>query len=335
MRDVLVVDLLGGLGDLLLALPAVHALALSHPQARVHVATFDPAGQLLERDPLVASCLTTDDHSPGAARRFVQEVLDRREYDLAVTTTTYDGIPDLLRSRVPHVVADLWRRPPAHELVDERFLRLLVSDGVVRPDLVTLGPTLALDPAEVAEGHRLLGPAVPVLLLPAAGMVVKRWRGWASLVAALHREAGTEVDVVALPAPGERLDLPGARVLEPLALRAVAGLAAAVAQRGGVAVGADTGPVRLAAAAGCRTVGLFGPTLAARYGQRGSDGHVGLQGLPGCTVRRPTAITEQACWWQGRCPLSDWAPACMADLRVTEVVAAVRRCLPGAVPATR
>ena len=86
---------------LLLALPAVHALARSHPGARVHVATFDPGGALLARDPLVASVRTTSDHTGGAPRRFVEGLLDARAYDLAVTTTTYDGIGALLRARVP------------------------------------------------------------------------------------------------------------------------------------------------------------------------------------------------------------------------------------------
>ena len=45
--EVLFVELLGGFGDLLLALPAVHAVARSVPGARVTVATFDPGGELL------------------------------------------------------------------------------------------------------------------------------------------------------------------------------------------------------------------------------------------------------------------------------------------------
>ena len=53
---------------------------------------------------------------------------------------------------------------------------------------------------------------------------------------------------------------------------------AAVGEAGGVVVGPDTGPVRLAAAVGARTVALFGPTAAARYGlEEGTN----LQGLPG------------------------------------------------------
>ena len=73
--------------------------------------------------------------------------------------------------------------------------------------------------------------------------------------------------------------------------------------------------MRMAAAVGARTVGIFGPTLAARYrlGPRSDD----RQGLPGCPQRRPTAITEQLCWWDARCPLSAAGPACMAGRQVT------------------
>lgn len=321
MSEVLFVELLGGFGDLLLALPAVHALARSRPGARVHVATFDPGGQLLARDPLVASVAMTGDHAEGAPRAFVEGLLRERSYDLAVATTMYSDIPELLRAYVPVVVDNLWRRPPPDELVDERFLRLLVADGLVRPDLVGLPPRVALERAEVDAGHALLGDRLPVLLLPGAGMPVKRWPHWTRLTGCLRA-----LDVVTAAGPGPVPET-GARLLPPQDLRGLAGLAAAVGERGGVVVGGDTGPVRLAAAAGARTVGLFGPTVASRYGQRPADGHVALQGLPHCSVRQPTAITEQACWWSGVCPLTAGPAACMADIAIEDVEAAVRSAL--------
>ncbi|WP_375388422.1 glycosyltransferase family 9 protein, partial [uncultured Amnibacterium sp.] len=114
----------------------------------------------------------------------------------------------------------------------------------------------------------------------------------------------------------------GAVAAPELPLRALAAVCAAAADRGGRAVGGDTGPVRLASASGLPVVGLFGPTVAARYGYR--DEAVNLQGLPGCPVRRPTAITEQECWWTGRCPLTaDHEPACMRDIRPDGVLAAL------------
>jgi hypothetical protein len=78
----------------------------------------------------------------------------------------------------------------------------------------------------------------------------------------------------------------------------------------------------LATAVALRLVGLFGPTLGVRYGVRPQLG-ANLQGLPGCPERRPTAISEQVCWWAADCPLSAAGPACMADLGVEAVAAAV------------
>src|SRR3954464_10396318 len=165
-------------------------------------------------------------------------------------------------------------------------------------------------PGRVAEAGR------PVLVLPGAGMPVKRWPAerWHRLVEALAERGRTCVTVP------DGADLPGAHVLPPQDLRGFAATAAVVGARGGVAVGGDTGPVRLATAVGTPAVGLYGPTLAARYGLS-DPASTNLQGLPGCEVRRPTAITEQECWWSARCPLTGGgAPACMADLSVSDVL---------------
>jgi ADP-heptose:LPS heptosyltransferase len=113
--------------------------------------------------------------------------------------------------------------------------------------------------------------------------------------------------------------LPGATALPPGSLRQVAARFAAVGRRGGVVVGGDTGPLRVADAVGARTVGLFGPTPRDRYGLSSAD----IQGLPDCPHRRPLAITEQVCWWHGDCPLSASGPACLADIGVETVLATV------------
>ena len=116
--------------------------------------------------------------------------------------------------------------------------------------------------------------------------------------------------------------VPGTVLLPPGGLRDLAANLAVVGERGGVVVGGDTGPVRLATAVGAHAVGLFGPTVVGRYGLDPRAG-VSLQGLPGCEVRRPLAITEQECWWSARCPLTGGDPACLADLSVDAVAAAV------------
>lgn len=320
VTEILVVELLGGLGDVLLVLPAVHALAAAHPGARLRVLTFEPGARLLEEDPAVFEVIGSTDHSEGAPRAAVEEQLRRCPPDLVVSTTRYGGIGELLAGLDTRVVADLWRSPPADELVDLRFLRLLAAEGLIAPDAAA-PPRVALRPAELADARALVaGAPRPVLLLPGAGMPVKRWPldRWQELARQVAA-AGRSVLSVA-PEPELAGLLPGA--VPPLSLRGLAALCAAVGERGGAVVGADTGPVRLAGAVGAPAVCLFGPTVAGRYGLRG--GAVNLQGLPDCPVRRPSSITEQECWWAGHCPLTGGPPACMADLSVTQVHAALQ-----------
>src|SRR3712207_6874310 len=45
VREILIVELLGGLGDVLISLQAIQALARSYPKARLTVLTFSPGGE--------------------------------------------------------------------------------------------------------------------------------------------------------------------------------------------------------------------------------------------------------------------------------------------------
>lgn len=327
VRRILVVELLGGFGDVLLVLPAVHALARSHPAAAVTVLTFTPGDVLLRADPHVAAVVATGDHAGGAPRRTVAAELARTPYDLVVSTTSYDGIGELCAAAAPRAVTNLWRSPPPDERVDRRYLRLLADEGVIAPAYANLPLQVHLTPAERAAGETDLqalvvgNDAAPVVLVPGSGMGVKEWPAhrWAELSVGCA-ERGQPVLLAAAP---HTASVPGARRLPPGDLRQLAARLAAVGRRGGVVVGGDTGPVRLATAVGTRTVGLYGPTLAARYGPDPAL-TTWLQGLPDCPVRRPTAITEQECWWSARCPHTGDAPACMADIEVAAVAAAVR-----------
>ena len=314
VREVLVVDLLGGIGDLVMLLPSLRGLARRHPRAAVRVLTHAPGATLLDPDPDVAEVRAV---RKGTERAAVVAELERRPPDLVVSTTRYDGIAEEIERRVPGSVTDLWRRPPPDEPVARRYHRILTAEGLVRGHYAP--PRLHLTAQERAAGRHLLasllpaGDAAPVVLIPDAGMAVKRWPHQDRLAAGLTRR-GVPVLVLGRDVP-------------PTSLRELAALFAAVGRRGGVVVGADTGPVRVAAAAGGRTVGLFGPTVAARYGL--DPPSVDLQGLPGCPHRRPTAITEQVCWWDAACPLAGHGPACMADLTPTAVLTTVLDALGG------
>ncbi|MGW5261195.1 glycosyltransferase family 9 protein [Microbispora sp. NPDC004025] len=343
-REILVVDLLGGIGDLVMLLPAVHGLALRNPGASLRVLTHEPGAALLRGDPAVARVLTPRHGGAGAEREAVAEALAARRPDLAITTTRYDGIPDLLAASGARCVTDLWRRPPPDEPVGERYLRILVAEGLLRPEDALARPAVRLTPDEIAYGESALArrlPAVtpagtarpPVVLVADAGMDVKRWPAgrWRELAALLARRGHP---LLTPDAPPKRAGAahsafgPEVAALPRCGLRGLAACFAAVARRGGVVVGGDTGPLRVAAAAGAATVGLFGPTWARRYGigaSAGPGGAVDLQGQPGCPHRRPTAITEQPCWWTAECPLSPAGAACMTDIGVSSVARAVTR----------
>jgi ADP-heptose:LPS heptosyltransferase len=330
---IVVVDTMGGLGDLLLALPVVEALCRAHPQAEVTVVTTAPWHVLLERDPRIRAVVPVPGRDGVTVVGTVRPVLEDLRPDLAITTNRQHGLPELLERTASRAITDLWRRPPPDEPVDLRMLRLLAQDGVIDRADIGLLPRLVLTEDERDEGRRALdalrlgapGTARPALLFPDSGMPVKHWplAAWTRTVHELVGRGWSPVVVSQVPEQRRVLGEAGAAVAPSLPLRALAGLAAATAERNGRAVGGDTGPVRLAAASGLSVVGLFGPTVAGRYGYRG-DGAVNLQGFPECPVRTPAAITDQECWWTARCPLTpDHSPRCMADIAPDAVLAAL------------
>jgi len=337
IRSILFVELLGGLGDLLLALPAIHALARSHPRARVTVLTFAPGAALLAADPWVAEVVVAEPGPPEQQRAGVAEVA-ARGFDLAVTDTRYGDIPQALRSAAAassagsHVVDDLWRTPPADERIDLRFLRLLAEDGWIASAHRRLAPRVTLTRDERGRAGALLaelgaGGRPAVLLLPEAGMAIKEWapQRFRTLARRLARD-GCAV-LVAAAGPGvaravaEGLD--GAAAVPRLSLRDLAALTASCA----AVVAGDTGPARLAASVGTPTVALYGPTWAGRFGLR--EDHASLQSPLPCHIREPADQTRQACWYSGRCIFDD-RRTCTDDLTAYEVLSAVRALLQGA-----
>jgi ADP-heptose:LPS heptosyltransferase len=354
IEKMLFAELLGGLGDVVIALPAIHALALSHPQAQMAVLTFEPGAELLRADPLVThvySAQRGDATQPDRPRRALAELLAAERFDLVVSDTTYAGIDQLLASTGVHAVTNLWRQPPAGQLIEERFLQILGEEGLIASWAQDTKPRLSLDAVDRmwAAAH-FLQPARRALLHPHTGMPIKAWplEHVLALARALHDDLGLEV--VVPEGVGREAELArqivrgvgrGAMLLPECTVRQLAAAAACL----DVAIGPDTGPVRLAAAVGTPTITLFGPTWMGRYGQR--TPHANLQGLPECPERQPADFTRQRCWYSGACPLvqadpdageaqaEDGVPtaavrpcsACMADISTGDVLEAAHRML--------
>jgi ADP-heptose:LPS heptosyltransferase len=113
-----------------------------------------------------------------------------------------------------------------------------------------------------------------VVLLPGAGKANKLWP--LERFRALARHIGPRA--VAVWGPGERemAEAIGSRVAPPTTLQELAG----ILQTAGVVIGADTGPLHLAAALGTPVIGLYGPTDPRRNGPFGQ--------LDRCVDRYPT-----------------------------------------------
>ncbi len=327
VREILFVELLGGLGDVLIALQAIQALARSYPEARLTVLTFSPGGELLEGDPLVHEVVHApkpDPAHPHRARETVEELLARGGWDLVVSDTSYDGIDELVRGcGAPRVAANLWQAPPPDERVGERFLRILLAEGLIEPGAIS-PPRLHLTPEERSvAAEKLADLRRPLIfLLPDAGMEVKRWpeERWGALGRALGERHGADVVVPVGSDPGQasrvaRLVGERARVWPRGLLRELA----AALSCADIAVGADTGPLRIAATLGVPTVMLFGPAWHGRYGQ--PPPHTNLQGYSGCPQRVVSDFTQQPCWYSGTCTLEDrpWR-TCLEDISVEDVL---------------
>ncbi|MFN2556625.1 MAG: glycosyltransferase family 9 protein [Nitriliruptorales bacterium] len=327
ITSILFIELLGGIGDLVLALPAIHALARSHTPAHTAVVTFPPAARLLARDPWVDETLELPTGTAEEVTKGVRRLRERREFDVVVCDSMYGGLERAVTGwgRIA-TVTNLWRDPPEDELIDLRFLELLHRDGLVDARLLQLPPRIALTSQERDRGnerleHLLAGRRPRVLFIPDAGMTIKRWPpgSWRALAAELGG-LGAGVAVVA----GDDAELTssivhggGSVALPRLELRELAAVAAAA----DVCVGPDTGPVRIAAAVGTPTVALYGPTTAGRFGLR--PGHVNLDSPLACSERKPRNMTEQSCWYSGRCVFPDRGN-CVEDVSVEVVFAAVR-----------
>nr|WP_278002814.1 glycosyltransferase family 9 protein [Nodosilinea sp. LEGE 06152] len=301
-------------------MPAIQALAASHAPAHVTVLTFAPGDQLLAHHPLVQQVWTA---APGQARLAVAKVL-QHSFDLVVTDTTYDGIADLVaQSSAGRTVTNLWRSPPAEQLVSDRMLQILQAESLVTPEAAQAHrhPRLYLSEAEQTSVQTQLAsmPRPRIGLYADAGMAIKQWSP--DRFVALGKLLQHRYDAHLVVPVGASLEQ-AQTIADPLETAALwprgslRELAALFAQLDCVVAG-DTGPARIAAAVGTPTITLFGPSWAGRYGQPAP--HYNLQGYPPCSERNIANFTEQPCWYSGTCPfpwdtcVSLIAPEAVAD----------------------
>jgi ADP-heptose:LPS heptosyltransferase len=260
----------GAVGDVLVAVPALLHLRTLLPGVHRTLAAGPRPAALLAGSPGAEA--TVDLDRLELHRLFVAE----RDPALGGPLAAFDVIVSWLGAGDPRYAAHLaqpGRRVVVARAVPPPGRRRHASWHLVET-LAPLGPPPAVLPLGLlvpttAEGAwarawlaaRGLGPGDAVVLHPGAGSAAKAWPGFPDLARGLVA-AGLPVVVTTGPAdPAVTRWLesdPASRchVAADLSLRQLAALTAAARAY----VGNDSGPTHLAAATGCDTVALFGPT---------------------------------------------------------------------------
>ena len=70
-----------------------------------------------------------DDRTASPA---IETLLSQQKYNLSVSDTSYDSINQIIQlSDTDRVVTNLWRSPPGDQFVSDRFLEILLSEGLI------------------------------------------------------------------------------------------------------------------------------------------------------------------------------------------------------------
>lgn len=274
-RPRILVVALRRLGDVLLTTPLIRSLRRAWPDAIVEVLVFADTAQILEGNPDIDGIVTCPER-PKAAESFALARRLWRGYDLAITTQAGD------RPSFFAIIAGRKRVGVTELRAIGRLKALLLHRHVgTRSDLHRVEETLLLaDLLGIARVSETVPPRAPdiarrpqpyAVLHASPFFRYKQWYadGWRALARFLAERG---LQVVATGGPGEReriyLDEVWSRAAEVEQLDGSLGWPAltALLTDAKIFIGPDTSVTHLAAASGCPTVALFGPTDPRRWG---------------------------------------------------------------------
>jgi len=280
-RPRILVVALRRLGDVLLTTPLIASLRQAWPAATIEALVFADTAGILAGNPDLDGVVTLPAKRTIAQSVSLATKLWRR-YDLAISTQSGDRPTFFAVLASRNAVAPVEAR--ASGALKTRFLKrnVPVGSGVHRvEDMLRLAAALGIERAP-----RLVPPAaLPFAGKPAGDYAVihaapmfryKQWtaQGWRDIAASL-KAGGLTVIATGGPAADERAYLDdiwrGAEVTRldgQLNWGQLSGLLAGAK----VFIGPDTSVTHLAAACGCPTVALFGPTDPRLWGPWPSGG---------------------------------------------------------------
>jgi ADP-heptose:LPS heptosyltransferase len=332
------------LGDLVQTTAVIAAVHQHWPAAAITVGTGRHSAPAVAHHPAVAALLDVGGVGVHTRRHPLEPlrllpILRRQRFDLTIVPdrspvlsvlTRLAGIP--IRAGYDSGGRGRWYTtrsvplPRAHEL--DQAQRLLTALGIAELSLPHVYP----GEEGMAQASAILGElptATPLAIIAPGGgenpgmrMLSKRWStsGFSAIARVLQQAGATVILVgaaadrpvtasVAREAP-KVYDLAGRT-----SLAALGGLAA----RASVYIGNDSGTTHLAAAAGCPTVAIFGPTAPELYAPRGrwvrivAPGLVDRAGGNG-TVRDPYVFGGA---WQDNVSAAEVGALALAGLRLS------------------
>jgi heptosyltransferase-3 len=258
------------IGDLLLTTPLIRSLRRAWPGSEIDVLVFANAAGILAGNPDINRVITMPQRPTTAeSARLVARLW--RGYDIAISTQSGDR-PTLFafaaaRLRVGVVTDDdpwlarilkriaLHRTVPAADKLHRVEQMLRLADALEIARVAELVCPASARSSNVADGGNY------ALIHAAPMFTYKEWTqdGWRAVAAGLAKR-GLSVVAVGGPGDAERRYLEevwrGVAAVHQVEWPEMTNLLA----RARIYLGPDTSVTHLAAAAGCRTVALFGPT---------------------------------------------------------------------------
>ena len=334
------------LGDVLLTTPLIRTLRRGYPRARLDVLAFRGGERILAGNPDIAEVVTMSERPTARETAALIGRLWRR-YDLVVSTQSGDR-PTFFamlagRRRIGLVppagmTGARWKRrayhvaiapePDTHRVTQLRQL----TDALGLP----FAPELVCPQGADASP----APRAPYAVLHAnPAYRYKRWtaEGWRGLAGALAGRGFTVV-VTGGPDPSEQAYLDDLWTpVEPAVVRLDGRLnwpqLASLLAGAAVYVGVDTSMTHLAAAAGCPTVALYGPTSPRLIGPWPVGGLAEPWEPSGTIQQRGNVLVVQnplpclPCEKLGCAGHLDSHSQCLDELSVRQVLVAVDRAL--------
>lgn len=344
-RPRLLVVALRRLGDVLLTTPLIHSLRQAWPDAQIDALVFADTAAILQGNPDLNNVISMPQPA-GALESFTLAARMWRRYDLAISTQAGD------RPTFFTIVAGRKRAGPVQSRLSgyifRRFFdRSLTMEGVRHrvDENLALAELLGIEPVArmVAPSTRLsdaAAPARPYAVIHAAPFFrYKQWHheGWRDIARHL---AGCGLEIVATGGPSAEeqaylddiwrdIKIPLRRMEGQLTWPELATLLAGAR----VYAGPDTSVTHLAAATGCPTVALYGPTDPRVWGPWPRDGLVSPWDKTGTVQQRGNVWLLQnplpcmPCQLEGCLRRLDSHSQCLDEMPASRVIAALDQAL--------